>query len=171
LYRVGASAEADELAATLERSSERDVASQACFLRGLIADDRNDVAALEAALRCASRVSTGAGDANASELSARIALKRGDAATAEATAEKTVDLRRDLHDDRGIARSLALAGAAARQAGSAARAASFYLRAARSAAAQGDAIAARQWFQTAVSLSDDADVRAEAERALSAIDQ
>jgi hypothetical protein len=171
LYRIGSRAEADKLAASLELSNDRDVASQACFLRGLIADDRNDLAGVEAALRCVSQAASSADDANAFELSARIALRREDAATAETAADRAADLRRKLHDYRGMARALALAGAAALQTGSAASAASFYLRAGRSAAARGDLANARRWLQTALSLSHDVELRAEAQRALSDIDK
>jgi hypothetical protein len=171
LYRAGSRAEADALAAPLEQSSERDVAGQACFLRGLIADERNDLAGLEAAQRCASQPANGASAANALELSVRLSLRRGDAATSETMAEKAADLRRESRDYRGMARALALAGSAAQQAGANARAGSFYLRAGRSAAAQGDTANARKWLQTALSLSLTADLHAQAQRLLSEVQQ
>jgi len=169
LYRIGSRAEADALAASLEQSSEREIASQACFLRGLIADDRNDIAGLEGALRCVSQTAGSADSANALELSARISLLRGDAATAEAAADRVADQRRLAHDYRGMSRALALAGAAALQAGSAAQAASYYLRAGRSAAQQGNTADARQWLQKALSLSHDVELRTEIQSALSGI--
>ena len=171
LYRAGSRAEADALAAAVQRSSERDVVLQACFLRGLIADDNNDLAGLEAAAQCLGTGSSGAETANALELSARISLRRGNGTAAETAARDAADLRQKSRDYRGMARALALAGAAARQAGSGSAAASYYLRAGRSAAAQGDAAHARQWLQTALLLSADADLRAEAQRALSSIDK
>ena len=171
LYRTGSRAEADTLAASIEASSERDVTLQACFLRGLIADDNNDIAGLESALGCLTAAPNDADAANILELSARISLRRGDAAAAERAATDAANLRRTSRDYRGMARALALAGAAAMQGGSATTAASFYMRAGRSAGAQGDAAHARQWLQTALSLSHDADLRVEAQRALSDIDK
>ena len=171
LYRIGSRAEADALAASLEQSSEKETASQACFLRGLIADDRNDIAGLEDAFRCVSQMAGSADSANALELSARISLKRGDAAAAEDTADRVADLRRLAHDYHGMSRALALAGASALQAGSSAQAASYYLRAGRSAAQQGNMTDARRWLQKALSLSHDAELRSEAQSALSGIDK
>jgi tetratricopeptide (TPR) repeat protein len=167
LYRTGSLGESDALAASVEQSSERDVGLQACFLRGLIADDRNDTAGLEAASRCLETALAGSSAANLLELSARMDMRRGDSAGAETAARKAADLRQQSRDYRGMARALALAGAAAMQGGSSAAAGSYYLRAGRSAAAQGDTAHARLWLQTALSLSADADLRAEAQRALS----
>ena len=169
LYRTGSRTEADTLASSLEQSSQQDISSQACFLRGLIADDRNDLAGLEDASRCVNQSASGANSANALELSARISLRQGDGSAAQAAANAAADLRRQTREYYGMARCLALAGAAARQARSPSAAASFYLRAGRSAAEQGNATDARQWLQTALSLTQNAELRGEAQRVLSNI--
>jgi tetratricopeptide (TPR) repeat protein len=170
LYRIGSRSEADALAASLEPSSDRQVAASACFLRGLIADDEANAAALEAALRCLGQPATDVGRADALELSARLSLRRGDSAAAETAAERAADVRREGRDYRGMARALALAAAAAQQRGSTAAAASLYVQAGRTAAVQGDNPSARRWLQQALSLAPDAALRAEARSLLSGLE-
>jgi hypothetical protein len=170
LYRIGSRAQADTLAAPLEQSGDRQVAVKACFLRGLIADDQGNTVALDAALRCLGQPTTDAERADALELSARLSLRRGNSAAAETAAERAADLRREGRDYRGMARALALAGAAARQGGSIAAAASLYVQAGRTAAVQGDGTSARLWLQQALLLAQDAALRAEAERLLSGLE-
>ncbi|HTS91702.1 MAG TPA: hypothetical protein VMG55_06870 [Stellaceae bacterium] len=170
LYRIGSRADADRLAASIEHASEHDIASQACFLRGLIADENGDLAGLEEASRCLS-ASGDADRANVLELSARIFLRSGNAGAAESEARDAADLRQKSRDYRGMARALALAGAAASKSGSNAAAASYYLRAGRSAAAQGDTAHARQWIAAALSLSRDPELRNEAQRVLSDVNK
>ena len=80
-----------------------------------------------------------------------------------AFAMRAADLRRDGLDYRGMARALALA---ARFTSDAPVAADLYLRAGRSAAAQGDRAEARAWLGKARDLATDAGLRTEAVRAL-----
>ena len=170
LYRTGALSQAEALAATIEGpSGDPHVRFQACFLRGLIAAEWSDTSRLEAARRCVARPTIAAERADLHELSALISLRRRDLSAAEREAESAADLRREVHDYRGMARALALAGAAAQHRGSMAAAASLYLQAGRSAAVQGDRQAARQWLHRALSLSRDPELRAQAQRELSGL--
>jgi hypothetical protein len=172
LYRTGALSEADALAASIEgHSGDPHVNFQACFLRGLIADKWGDTKGTQAARQCMARPTTTAEHADVEELSALISLRQGEATRAEKEAESAADLRRQVDDYRGMARALALAGAGAQQAGSAAMAASLYLRAGRSAAAQGDRQTARQWLHSALSLAQDSELRAEVQHELSRLRQ
>jgi len=172
LYRTGALSEADALAASIERpSGDPHVNFQACFLRGLIAYKWGDTNGLRAARQCMARPTIAAERADVRELSALILLREGESAPAEKEAENAANLRRQVHDYRGMARALALAGEAAQQAGSRATASSLYLRAGRSAAAQGDRQAARQWLHRALSLAQDSELRAEVQHELSGLRQ
>ena len=64
---------------------------------------------------------------------------------------------------------LPVAAAAAQQAGASSASASFYLRAGRSAAVQGDSQLARQRLQRAIALSRDPELRAAAKEALAGL--
>jgi len=132
-------------------------------LRGLIADERGDEAGLSAAVDMLNGAKTQALEADFAELAARLALRRGDPALALEQAARAAELRQSTLDYRGLARVLALEGAAAalrparrkRSAAdsSPARAADLFLRAGRSAAAQGDKASARVWLRRARSLA------------------
>jgi hypothetical protein len=159
LYRSGSPAEADSLAAQVQAAGDHDTAARATFLRGVIADERGDEARLNAAARGLDKAGAPALQADAAELAARAALRRGDFEAARRSAERTVALRQQTLDYRGLARALALAGKAAARAGDAAAAADFYLRAGRSAAAQGDKPAAGAWLSQAVALAPDPTLR------------
>jgi hypothetical protein len=155
LYRTGQPRAADALAAQVENAVDRDAAARAAFLRGLIADDNGDVGGLRAALGKITGVAGAEHQADADELSARLALREGDASRARAEAEQAINLRRDLLDYRSLARGLALAAQAAERAGDGAAAADLYLRAGRGAAADGDKSTAKRWLDRAITLSRD----------------
>jgi len=159
LYRSGSLTQADALAAQVQASRDHDAAARATFLRGLIADERGDGAGLNAAAQRLGTLGTPALQADAAELAARAALRRGDPAAAVRSAERTATLRQQTLDYRGLARALALGGKAAARAGDTASAADFYLRAGRSAAAQGDKPAARAWLSEAAALAPDPNLR------------
>jgi hypothetical protein len=80
-----------------------------------------------------------------------------------ALALRAADQRRNELDYRGMARDLALA---AQLTVSAPDAADLYLRAGRSAAAQGDTVDARIWLGNARRLAVDTALRGDAEQAL-----
>jgi len=152
LYRTGAVAEADRAAQPIQRAADADAAAKATFLRGLIADERGDEAGLSAAVDMLNGAKTQALEADFAELAARLALRRGDPALALEQAARAAELRQSTLDYRGLARVLALEGAAAARAGDES-AADLFLRAGRSAAAQGDKASARVWLRRARSLA------------------
>ena len=153
LYRLGSVDAAEALAKRAQASEDDTAAARANFLLGLIADQRNDQAGLEAAVAALGAVTAPALQADAAELKARVALRRGEWDQARREAERAAALRQDDLDYRGLARALALAGEAAQHAGQTATAADLFLRAGRSAAVQGDTISARTWLQQSVALA------------------
>jgi len=163
LYRLGQPRTADALALRVESGTDPDAAARAAFVRGLIADDASDAAGLRAAFDRIAHVPGAEHQADATELSARLALREGDLARARSQAEQAANSRRDLLDYRSLARCLALAARAAELAGDRAAAADLYLRAGRSAAAQQDEKSARQWLTRALSLSSDASLKQSAQ--------
>jgi hypothetical protein len=152
LYRTGAVAEADRAAQPIQRAADADAAARATFLRGLIAAERGDQAGLAAAADALNAAKTPPLEADFAELAARLALRRGDPARALQQAARAAELRQATLDYRGLARALAVEGAAAERAGDEA-AADLFLRAGRSAAAQGDKASARVWLRRATSLA------------------
>jgi len=140
LYRTGAVAEADRAAQPIQRAGDVDAAARATFLRGLIADERGDERGLTAATAAVDALNaekTPALEADFAELAARLALRRSDSAHARQKAARAAELRQEALDYRGLARALAVEAVAAERAGDEA-AADLFLRAGRSAAAQGD---------------------------------
>ncbi len=169
LYRTGALAEADALAATAQAAGGA-VGMRASLLRGLIADQRGDVTGLRAALAALSAPVTDTQKADRAELAARVSLRDGDPHRARTEAEQAADLRRTALDYRGTARALAVAAGAARAAGDTAGAADLYLRAGRSAAALGDVAQARPWLRQAVALAGPGALRVAAEQEARGLD-
>lgn len=147
---------ADRVAAGLTGSRKPELANAAWFLRGLIADARHDRPILA---KAAASLTPAADPGDVAELQSRLTHK-------PAPALQAADLRRDRLDYRGMARALALA---ADYTPEATKAADLYLRAGRSAAAQGDTANARAWFGKARKLSSDRNVRDLAEQALNDI--
>jgi hypothetical protein len=171
LYRLGRLPQADAAAAAVEPGSDPEIAMRAAFLRGLVADENGDAAGLRRAFArlAAAKAPEGLGDQ--SELAARIALRERDPRRARAEAERAAALRRDLLDYRALARCLALAARAAEETGDPAAAADLYLRAGRSATAQGEKPSAREWLSRAIALSRDAALSSEARAALAGTNQ
>jgi hypothetical protein len=154
LYRLGDRKRADNLAAAVEVGGNPSAAAGAAFLRGLIAAESGDQAGLDTALARLAHPADTAESADAFELAARRDLGERDFARAESEADRAVDLRRTDLDYRGMARALAVEGQAAAAAGDRATAADLFIRAAQSAAAQGDASSARRWLRQALALAD-----------------
>jgi hypothetical protein len=169
LYRVNDVTAADALAAEIESAADQDVAAGASFLRGLISDETGDTAGLQAAYQRLGSATTPLRIADRQELEARLALRQNDPARARSAATQSANTRQEILDYRGMARSLSVAGKAAAQAGDSEAAADFYLRAGRSAAAQGDAVTARSWLEMTRSLSRDPAIDEAAERALATL--
>lgn len=152
LFRLKDLNAADRLAAELTAGSTPSLADPAWFLRGLIADEKNDQAGLR---RAEAALSPSADTGDRAELRARIGR---DAAQALHAA----DLRRDALDYRGMARDLGLAaGFTLDKAASA----DLYVRAGRSAGAQHDVAQARIWLAKAREIAPDRALREEADRA------
>jgi len=153
LYRTGAAAEADRAARRIQLSEDADAIARATFLRGLIADDKADETGLATASDALTTATTPPFEADSAELSARLALRRGDPARAREQAAHAAGLRQATLDYRGLARALAIEGVAVERAGDKIAAADLFLRAGRSAAAQGDKTSARDWLRRAMSLA------------------
>jgi hypothetical protein len=153
LYRQNDPVAADGAAAGLTNEKDPALANAAWFLRGLIADQRGDQAALQRAL---ASLTPSADPADHAELQARLDRDAGQALHA-------ADLRRNELDYRGMARTLALA---AQFTPNPATAADLYLRAGRIAAAQDDTAQARSWLGLAMGESVDPLLRRDAEQAL-----
>lgn len=162
-WRLGDMAGARTLTAAI---TEGDAGARARFIEGLIAADAGDATAL-AAVRAA-LPPTDEPDllADARELDGRASLIAGDTSGARIALQRAAELRQEARDYPGMARALALAGEAASREGRGTEAADLALRAGRSAAADGDTRAARQWLDLAVRLAraaGSADVLAAAE--------
>jgi tetratricopeptide (TPR) repeat protein len=170
LYRTGASAEADAVAARVEGGGDSEASARATFLRGLIADERGNEQGLTTAADKLQGASTPPLQADAAELAARVALRHGDPALALQEAARAETLRRETIDYRGLARVLAMQGEAAMRTGDRQAAADFFWRAGRSAAAQGDAKVARLWLRQAANLVPDQPVGKAAKDLLAKLD-
>lgn len=153
LFRLDNLPVADRAASRLTGAKNPALANAAWFLRGLIADARQDRTGLQTAV---ASMTPAADPADMAELRSRLARS-------PALAMQAADLRRTRLDYRGMARALALA---AQFTPSAAAAADLYLRAGRSAAAQGDTVNARAWLAQARGLAPDTALRGDAEQAL-----
>lgn len=176
LYRsgdMGASADlAVSVAGRVDATAE--TVAGATFLTGLVADERGDTATLAAALTALGDPTNAAIAADRDELAGRLALREGDSSAARAAFEQAVEARRNLLDDRGLARSLSLAARAAEAAGETAAAADLYLRAGRTAALSADAADASRWLARARQLAQQgasASIVREADSWLSRLDQ
>jgi hypothetical protein len=153
LFRLHDLSASDRVAEGLTAGKDPKLADAAWFLRGLIADARNDRPGLE---KAAASMTPAADPADVAELQSRLSHSA-------VLALHSADLRRDRLDYRGMARALALA---AQFTPSASEAADLYLRAGRSAAAQGDAADARTWLAKARHLAPDTALQSDADQAL-----
>jgi hypothetical protein len=171
LYLTGAAAEADRAAQRIQQSRDADAVARATFLRGLIADDRGDEAGLATAADALTTAKTPPFEADSAELAARLALRRGDPARAREQAAHAAGLRQATLDYRGLVRALAIEGVAVERAGDKITAADLFLRAGRSAAAQGDKTSARAWLSRAMSLAPGQPVDRDAADLLRGIDK
>ncbi|HXZ00732.1 MAG TPA: hypothetical protein VEI03_12075 [Stellaceae bacterium] len=171
LYRLGAAADADAVAARVAADKDGEAAARATFLRGLIADEHDNAQGLAAAAAALAAATAPSLQADAAELAARLALRQGDPARARREAATAARLRQDTLDYRGLARALAIEGEAALGAEDGAEAADLFLRAGRSALAQDDREAARRWLERAISLRPQGAVAEAATELLGRIDR
>ncbi len=152
----GAQAAANE--AIAGTAGDPDTLARAWFIRGLVAADRNDGAALAEAIaalsaRKPSLSSKADLTGDLQELQGRAALLDNRAAEAFALFEQSAANRQQAIDYRGMARALALAGNAALQLSRPRDAADLFLRAGRSALLQGDPEAALPLLKRAEELA------------------
>ena len=171
LYRLGRLDEAGATASRAETGGDAQTTARAIFLRGMIADQHSNTDALAAAVAALPPSDTPSLQADASELAARLALRRSDGARTVTEAERAAALRQEAIDYRGLARALALAGEGAKLSGDNPAAAGFFFRAGRSAAAQHDTASARPWLEQAVALSGRGQVNDAAAALLQQLDQ
>jgi hypothetical protein len=169
LYRLGRKADADSLAAQAEYGGEPVVAMRASFLRGLIADESDDPAGLDAALARLTHPASPQEQADLDELAARRDLRGGSFDAAATEAEHAADLRRSVLEYRDMARALSVAGDALKRGGDRRAAADLYMRAGQSAAAQGDPQTARAWLRQSLLLTEDPAKRRAVRQALAAV--
>jgi hypothetical protein len=150
---AGAEAMADQ-AIALALSPADAVARRAWFLNGRIAADRADQAGVARALDALGRSPNPEIQADRLELTGRLDLLDDRPDRALAALRTSADLRRDAEDYLGMARVLALAGAAAEATGQSAEAADLYFRAGRSAEVEGRTADARSWLRAAARLAE-----------------
>lgn len=139
-YRANDLAAADSAAQQVlsRTSSDSDTAPRAWFIRGLVAAQRGDGAALGQAIAALPPSKQADMQADREELEGRAALLGNRPAEALALLQRAAANRQQALDYRGMARALASAADAAQRSGQAAEAADLLLRAGRSALLQGD---------------------------------
>ena len=123
----------------LDRTSkDPDTKPRAWFIRGLVAAERSDGAALAQAIAALPVSKQADLEADRQELVGRAALLNNQPAEALTAFEQSAANRQQALDYRGMARVLAMAGEASLRLNKTAEAADFFLRAGRSALLQGD---------------------------------
>ena len=172
LHRLGREAEADVLAARAQASAASPATrDRASYLRGVVADARNDAGGVVAALAAFGQPKAPSPDwsADREDLLARLALLRGQYRDAAAHAQRAADFYRTQLDYRAMAESVVLAARAMQRAGAPQEAARFYLQAGQSAAARGDTAFAKRWLKQATQSEADAGTRRTAQDTLNAL--
>lgn len=172
LHRLGREAEADVLAARAQASAGNPATRlRASYMRGVVADARGDAAGLVAALAAFGKPKAPAPDweADYEELTARLALLRGQYGQASAHAQRAADIHRAQLDYWSMAEAVVIAARAMQRAGSPQEAAHLYLQAGESAAARGDAASAARWLKQAMRPGADAATRHTAQDTLNAL--
>lgn len=168
LYRAGETADAAPIAAALSGSGQAEIAARAWFLRGLLAAGQGDAAGINAAIAALGANTNAELRADREELNGHRARLAGDGAAMRQAWLTAANLRRDALDYAGMARVLVLTAEAAQAGGDAAEAADLYLRAGRSAAAQGANADARKWLGEAARLGSP-DIAADARARLATL--
>jgi tetratricopeptide (TPR) repeat protein len=138
----------------LERSaSDPDTAPRAWFIRGLVAADQGDRATLGQATAALKASKSADLEADRLELQGRAALLDGRTAAALTAFDQASANRQQALDYRGMARTLALSGEACVRLDRTAEAATYFLRAGRSALLQGDTAMASPLLKRADELA------------------
>ena len=162
-YRLG-SPEGSRIAArrVLAASDDPLLTGRAHYLLGMIAADRGKRAGLADARRAieeTQETQSPALRADRDVLAGRLARARGQPEAALDRFTDAAERRRRLGDEMGMARALALAGTAARDAGRQAQAADLFYRAGRTAALSDRSDRARTWLNTAIEIAIATDER------------
>jgi tetratricopeptide (TPR) repeat protein len=159
LYRRGNSDEAwritDHILSTPTRVSSV-IEHKTLFLRGLIANEEDDVDQLRAAIAALGQPEHPGLRADHQELVGHLAMAEQNWDAAVEAFDAATKLRREVLDYRGMVKVLALAGNASEQAGRAKEASIRYLRAGRSAALQGLFDDARKWLNRTEQIANKA---------------
>jgi hypothetical protein len=134
-------------------AKDPDTVPRAWFIRGLVAADRGDGAALNQAIAALPPAKQADLQADRLELEGRAALLGNRPADALALFEQSATNRQQALDYRGMARALSFAGGAALRSNRAAEAADFFLRAGRSSLLQGDTATALPLLKQAEDLA------------------
>jgi hypothetical protein len=132
------------------------IQSRTHFLRGLIANQRDDTANLREAIVFLGKPKEIQLRADRQELLGYLAMADHKWAEAVEAFDEAAKLRREVLDYRSMVRALALAGEASERAGRAEAAAVRFLRAGRSAVLQGDDDHAQSWLIRAERLAHQA---------------
>lgn len=148
---TGATAAAQQ--ALDRKASDPDTVPRAWFIRGLAAADRDDRATLAQAIAALRPSKSADLEADRQELQGRAALLDGRPAEALTLLDQASANRQQALDYRGMARTLALAGEACVRLDRTADAASYFLRAGRSALLQGDTAMASRLLRQAEELA------------------
>lgn len=135
------------------KARDPDTVPRAWFIRGLVAAERGDGAALAQALAALPPSKQADIEADRQELIGRTALLDGRPAEALASLEQSAANRRQSLDYRGMARALVLAGDASLKLGRPSEAAMLFLRAGRSTLLQGDTATATPLLRRAEDLA------------------
>ena len=130
------------------------IESKTLFLRGLIANEKDDVDQLRAAIVSLGQPEQPQLRADRQELVGHLAMAENNWGAAIEAFDTSARLRREALDYRGMVKVLALAGKAGENAGSAKAASMRYLRAGRSATLQGLFDDAREWLNRAEQIAN-----------------
>ncbi len=156
-YRLGQSQAAWQLTGDILKGSDRlpsAVQSKTHFLRGLIANERSDLATLKEEIAALAGSNSPVIRADREELIGHLSLKQRRWDDAVLAFDEAASLRRQLLDYRGMVKALAMAGESCEQAGRYVPASIRYLRAGLSAALQGISDRARIWLTRAAQLAE-----------------
>ncbi len=151
-YRDGDYDAAWDITDRLVREATGSVAEHAWFLRGLLAHDRNDLAALDTSITMLSSRGNPDLQPDILELRGYRLEKQGDSNGAAKAFEQASRIRNESGDYRGMGRSLVAAAAALEQSGQDRQAAVYYLRAGRSTAERGATNQSKIWLRRAAEL-------------------
>jgi hypothetical protein len=157
LYRLGRSQAAWQLTETILQDFDRlpyAVQSKTHFLRGLIANERGDLATLREEITALANSNSTVIQADREELMGHQALIERRWDDAVLAFDEAAALRRQILDYRGMVKALAKAGEACERAGRAVPASRRYLRAGQSTALQGNSEQAQNWLIRAAQLAE-----------------